>query len=189
MRGLYGTQDRYLLDVMRTGLYRSSAAFFCLPDVIQEEERLRLTLMCAVYHALGLSVLRSAIQEHRKISEVLAAQGVKQLTFLLLEGLSDNSLEENLYLLAGRATYPYVKASASGSVAADRSAVLELSSDIFDRPIHIKTASLQLRFFQKKGGKAQYLENCDMVVLRTLCERASSALLERYRTILWGNAT
>ena len=185
MRGLHGTQDRYGRDVLESGLCRSSAAFFCLPDVVREQ-LLSLTLSCAVYHALGLSVIRSAIRERMPLSQALARQGVEQLIFLVFDVPAGSSWAEALYVSSEGTTYPYVKVSSSGPIATGQAAALTLPAAWFQQTIHTDAASLPPRFFQKPGGKPQYVENCDMAVLKALCTGAAHILSTRYLTLFPG---
>lgn len=176
MRGLYGVQPRYLPDVLRQGFCRESAAFFGIPEDPQQET-LRVTLACAVFHAIGLSALDEAARTGRTVARILESRG---LAFVWMEDIPDRQTRWDHYRIGLLTTYPYTKVQTFGPVHTGKMSVMDLDSRFLDIPIAAPDAPAQPRFFQKDDGKPQALSGVDMEALEQMCLQAADHLIAVY---------
>lgn len=173
MKGLHGVQQRYLPELLQNGFSRDSAAFFLIPEE-PDPETLRLTLACAVFHAIGLSVWREAAQSGQTVAQVMRCQ---DLALVFMDEIPQRDTLWEYYRAGGALTYPYTKIRAFGPVHTGRLSVMRLEAAHLDHPIAAPGAPEQLRFFQKTAGKPQYLSGVDMQAVEQMCLRAAGHLL------------
>ena len=179
MRGLYSIQSRYLPDVLRQGFYRESAAFFRIPEYPQPET-LRVTLSCAVFHAIGLSVLENTVKTGKTIAGILDPGG---LSFVWMEDIPERQIQWDRYRIGSVRSYPYAKLRSFGPVNTGNMSVMHLDSQFLDQPVVSSLPSMQLRFFQKEEGKLQYLSGLKMEMLEHMCFHAADHLIKTYELV------
>ena len=179
---LYGTKRKYKKDVIRNGITHNSAAYFLIPEK-QEYEKIQTTLACAIYHAIGISTLKNAIVNYEKLSaSIVADTGIVLIVFYLNDDLLLCEREE--YYVEDAQTYSYVKIRNAGIVSMDYIGCLDIDEAYFDE--YINADSIGSRFFQKKGGKTQYIKNCNMQKLKLCCLSAAATNLKLFTDLLKG---
>lgn len=178
MYALYGTHGEYLKEVLHNGIHRETAAFFMIPEN-PEYRRLWTTLCCAVYHAIGLKVLETAIGE--KIMLKKAVEQVKSLYLVLfrLDGqTASEQIRQDIYVKDGTETYPYRKIKNTGVVSSSWMRVVKLSEEEMDIFLYSEKEPETLRFFQKMDRTVQYIKNCDGAALQRSCEQIAYRAME-----------
>lgn len=186
MFALYGTHGEYLEDVLQNGIHRESAAYFVIPSN-PEPGRFRITLCCAVYHAMGLKILNGAIRKQITLRE--AVEEVKGLYLVLFQLESQKELRQvrqDWYVKDGTETYPYRKIKNAGVVFSEHPGVLKLSEEAMEVFLYLEKDVQTPRFFQKKDGAAQYLNNCDGNALLRSCEQTAQGAERRLMLLLRG---
>ena len=179
---LYGTKNIYKKDVMENGITHQSAAYFLIPAAC-DEDRLRLTMMCSVYHAIGLLTLNRSIVNHEKLSISIREDGGITLTVFAVEDF-DESYEKEKYFLGAFETYPYAKVRNTGAIPMRYLGSVDIQELFFDD--YMEDDSQGLRFFQKPGGKVQYVKNCNMNKLSVCCANAARLNIDILKSLLGG---
>ena len=185
MIALYGTQTRYSLDVLTYGVRRDSAAVFLLPDQ-PEWAMTRRTLACAVYHALGLSLLREAVQSGRNLRSILEEE-TGGVCLVYMRNIMLGEWSTNRYALKEGETYPYVKLKDCGPLNAQEKLSVCLSPFFFDERIDGEDGRDGYRFFQKTAGTPQWLHGCNMQILKRICMDGAEHSLRTVSVFLFGN--
>ena len=180
---MYGTKNIYKKNVMVNGITHHSAAYFLIPDVC-EKERLRLTMVCSVYHAIGTSTLNRSIIHHEKLSTSIQSDGGITLTVFCIETFEETLYETETYYLCGAETYPYVKVRNVGIIPMKYLGSVDIQELYFDD--YIEDDSPGLRFFQKSTGKVQYIKNCNMEKLSACCASAVMSNIDSLNKLLGG---
>ena len=181
---LYGTKNIYKKNVKENGITHHSAAYFLIPDT-GDERRLGLTMVCSIYHAIGISTLNRAIINHEKLSSCIKADSGITMTVFKVEDFEESFSETEKYCLKNYETYPYVKVRNVGIIPMMYIGSVDIQEMYFDD--FIENDSIGLRFFQKSNGKVQYVKNCNMSKLFICCERAAMMNMHSLKSLLGGH--
>lgn len=172
---LHGLHGRYLHDFTTNGFGRDTAAFFVYPRHF-DMQTLMCSIICAIYHAIGVNVIYSAIIEKKPLKPLLQMCGGVYLTLCFARMTTDNSVHYCKYMMQGVESYPYVK---KGYIKKNLMCLgnVKVDDDFFIGLINNESEGR--RFFQKKDGVEQCIPNCDMKVLSRMCALAADGVFPK----------
>lgn len=182
---LYGTHGKYFGLVSRDGVSRDTAAYFLLPEQCGGE-KLFATLVCSTFHAIGLQMMRSAIQNRSSLSKGASVEGGIWLLLLQLDETMDRAAPLDVYQYRHITTYPYGKVKNIGPAPPPIVQGFQVPDEIMDCTIHSDHVQRAARFFQKKHGALQFVADCSVEALEAVCVNASRAILPQLQLFLSG---
>lgn len=164
-------QKRYAKNIINDGCFRSSSAAFCIPEEY-EQEKLIDTLSCAIYHAIGISIINNSIDNRAMLKDV--AKDTEGIGLMIMNAV-DKTLEgidASVYSINGKTSYPYVKVKQIEDKLLKEKQFVLLPIEYMDRYVHGEN-EVSPRFFQKVSGKQQFLHNCDMGAIVEICRNGA----------------
>lgn len=180
---LHGIQGRYCEQVIREGITRCTSGYFLINDKC-DRAQFRLTLMCAVFHAIGLKMLSKAIVQQIDLCDAIrSAGGLFLLLLPFRRAISDKKLL-NCYQYRGLQSCPYGKVKNLGALPPTNVYKIALPDNLMAHKIYISQPQQVLRFFQNKNGKQQFINNCDMDMLATICYKVALAVEEEVEEVI-----
>ena len=183
---LYGTYREYCAHIAQEGICRSTAAYFLLPEHY-DADRLRTTLICSIFHAIGLHTMNHAIRNRLTLAEAVEAKGGACLLLLPFERTVRDPELLDTYQYRGAITYPYGKVINIGPVSPPIASEILIPSSMLDLTIHANDSEIPqkaLRFFQKSRGKTQFLGNCSIQNIEIACVNAAKAVAPALQHVL-----
>ena len=172
---LHGLHGQYLHDLTANGCERDTAAFFVYPRHFDMQTLMR-SIICAIYHAIGIHVIYKAIIEKKSLQTQIQRCGGVYLALYFARMIDDNSVHYCKYMMQGMESYPYAK-----KVDINKPMMylgnVKVDDDFFIGFIHNESEGR--RFFQKQDGIEQRIPNCDMNVLSRMCSLAADSVFSK----------
>ena len=170
---LHGTQGKYCDEVFRAGITRNSSGYF-LAGGICDPARLHVTLVCAVFHAIGLWLLNKAILEKTDLCDGVRAVGGLYLLLFPFDGTEVYEGSLSHYRYEGVRSYPYGTVGKIGALPAKGVIPIALPDSQMKHKIYADQPQRSARFFQKEDGREQFIDHCDMECLAMICDKTAS---------------
>lgn len=178
---IYGTKRRYENNVIEDGITHNSAAYFLISEV-QDKEKLKVTLMCSIYHAIGIVTLNRSICNHENLSISIKEDSGIIITVLYIDDRKIPLFKTETYFCGSVETHPYAKVRNVGIISMKYIGSVKIKECYFEDCMEDKSKGL--RFFQKLYGKVQFINNCNMSKLSLCCEKAALMNLDSLINLL-----
>lgn len=178
---LHGHQGRYLHGLATGDGVRDSTAGFAYPYHF-DERRFICSVICSIYHSIGIDVLRKAVSEECTLQDQLQVVGGIYLSLFHESVVDEDVVGADRYVMDGIESYAYRKL-ANGPLQYLGS--VKIDDGHFDGVV--RNGSDGLRFFQKVKGRAHYVKNCDMNLLLKMCSAAAEDVSPKIMTLMKGD--
>ena len=172
---LHGIQGRYCSETLRMGIKRDNSGYFLIDNDFSRPQ-LHVTVMCTIFHAMGLRLLNQTILDRLTLRSAVNSVGGVYLLLRPVDQLFPKEEYLDCYQCNGVTTFPYGKVRSLGALPPGEFRVIPISDKYMDETIHIDQYSPVRRFFQKEHGDIFYMIQCDMEKIERICSETAQII-------------